>query len=78
MFDDLFEKLVEQEKNTTDWDYSFRYTHNQIWNNPIEDREGDPVIWHVRPSILQGKRIRVFTDYQANWAKRNGAIPVRE
>jgi hypothetical protein len=60
-----------------DWDYTFRYSHNQIGGNPLEDKSGNPIIWHTNPRILGGKKIQVFTDYQENWVKDQGAIPVR-
>ncbi len=68
----------EDEETEKDWDYTFRYSHNQIGSNPLEDKFGNPIIWHTNPRILGGKKIRVFTNYQENWAKDQGAIPVRE
>lgn len=71
---------VEAEKTFTtkgDWDYTFEYEHDLILHNPLRDREGEPVQWQTRSQMLKGKRIRVLSDYQAEWAIRNGAIPVR-
>ena len=65
-------KVDEQEE---DWDLTFQYEHNLIWHNPLRDKEGNPHIWQ-RHSI-SGKRIRVFSDYQANWVENNGAIPIK-
>jgi len=64
-------KLEEQE----DWDLTFQYSHNQIHQNPIRDKEGNPHIWQKHP--IKGKRIRVFSDFQAEWVKKNGGIPVQ-
>lgn len=76
------EQKPEHEMETVageeNWDYTFRYSHNQIGSNPLEDKSGNPIIWHTHPRMLGGRKIRVFTDYQENWAKGQGAIPVRE
>ncbi len=59
-----------------DWDLTFKYEHNQLWSNPLLDKKGDPVS-AFRPQNVAGKKIRVFTDYQANWVEKNRAIPMR-
>jgi len=68
----LESKLNEVEK---DWDLTFQYTHNVIESNPILDKKGDPFIWQRCP--IEGKKVRVFTKHQAEWAERQGAIPVK-
>ena len=65
-------KINEQEE---DWDLTFQYGHNLIWHNPLRDKEGNPFIWQKHP--ITGKKIRVFSDYQANWVERNKGVPIR-
>jgi hypothetical protein len=67
-------KEVTEQKE--DWDLTFKYTHNQLTGNPLLDKEGNP---YLNPKLqIEGKRIRVFTDYQAGWVEGKGAVPVRE
>jgi len=73
-------KAVELKESKTneqedDWDLTFEYKHNLIWHNPLMDKEGEPFIWQKHP--IANKRIRVFTDYQADWVERNKGISVR-
>lgn len=65
-------KVNEQEE---DWDITFLHKHNLIWHNPMVDRDGEYYHWQKSP--IKGKRIRVFTDYQAEWVERNDGIPVK-
>jgi len=67
-------KLKEQDE---DWDLTFKYTHNQIVSNPLIDKEG--VAFHIykQPFGIRDMKVRVFSDYQADWVERNGGDPVR-
>lgn len=58
------------------WEYTFMYNHDQIWHNPIIDKEDTPIIWQKHPNILKRKKIRVFSEYQKKWVEREGGIPI--
>jgi hypothetical protein len=59
-----------------DWDLTFKYTHDQLTGNPLLDKGGNPYLWEKHP--IEGRRVHVFTDYQAGWVAGKGATPVRE
>lgn len=65
------EQLAEAD---ADWDLTFKYKHNMIQHNPIMDSEGITLV----PTRISGKKVRVFSDYQAEWVERNKGVPVRE
>jgi hypothetical protein len=56
------------------WDLTFMYGHDQILSNPLVTSSGG-FFSHYRK--LDGKRVRVFSDYQAKWVKRNNGVIVR-
>ncbi|MBD3263417.1 hypothetical protein GF374_03505 [Candidatus Woesearchaeota archaeon] len=65
------ESKVNEEEN---WDLTFKYQHNQLGSNPLVDREGN--LWRHERRPITGRKVRVFSDYQAGWVKGKGAIPV--
>jgi hypothetical protein len=74
----VIHRVVEESKinEQADWDLTFKYSHDNIHSNPLLDKEGNPWIW-ARYRV-GGKRIRVFSEYQAAWVEKQGAVPVRE
>ena len=71
------EKVEESKLNEqAEWDLTFKYSHDDIHSNPLLDKEGNPWIWARHP--IEGKKIRVYSDHQAAWVEKQGAVPVRE
>ena len=67
-------KEEELQEANNDWDLTFKYKHNLIQHNPLENRNNETVL----PYVISGKKVRVFSNYQAEWVERNKGIPVRE
>jgi hypothetical protein len=72
---EAYAKIAEPKTNEQkeDWDITFKYDHDMLTGNPLLDKEGNPWGKHS----IEGRRIRVFTDYQAGWVAGKGATPVR-
>lgn len=70
--EDNVEEDLDEEVN--DWDLTFKYKHNLIQHNPLMDKDGIAAV----PTRISGKKVRVFSEYQANWVERNKGIAVRE
>ena len=75
---EAYAKMAELKTNEQkeDWDLTFKYDHDILTGNPLLDKEGNPYLWEKHS--IEGRKIRVFTDYQAGWVEGKGATPVRE
>jgi len=73
---EAYAKMAEPKTNEQkeDWDLTFKYDHDILTGNPLLDKEGNPYLRHS----IEGRKVRVFTDYQAGWVEGKGATPVRE
>lgn len=71
---------LEEKKIEEDWDYTFKHPEqDQILSNPLVDESGK--VFQGGPQwgkFFSGERIRVFTEHQEEYIRRNGGIPVRE